>query len=230
MLLLSLNYPWTLKIETIMFLWNTGWLSTDYTAVYPRRQNSSQPPRWEPQILYKIQHRFKESRPIIVRGHVSQLQSIYPREANGIRMFPRGRPCPDTQNMSLLLQTKMMQSPLCQKRSMDRNKCVRQCNCSSKPAGTCTLRPPCQQEAVHTHSDTVPLYRKMKRNTRHFKYPLRSVYVSSTCSQTLYNSVTSPKKASHPPFTQTMCVCVCVCIKNKFSVFHFFKSSHFRNL
>jgi hypothetical protein len=34
-----------------MFLRNVGWLSTDYTALYPRRQNSSQPPLWEPQIL-----------------------------------------------------------------------------------------------------------------------------------------------------------------------------------
>jgi hypothetical protein len=27
------------------------WLSTDYTALYPRRYNSSQPPLWEPEIL-----------------------------------------------------------------------------------------------------------------------------------------------------------------------------------
>jgi hypothetical protein len=34
-----------------MFLLNVSWLSTDYTALYPRRQCSSQPPVWAPQIL-----------------------------------------------------------------------------------------------------------------------------------------------------------------------------------
>jgi hypothetical protein len=33
-----------------IFLRNVTWLSLDYTALYPRRQNSSQPLLWEPQI------------------------------------------------------------------------------------------------------------------------------------------------------------------------------------
>jgi hypothetical protein len=33
-----------------MFLRNVGWTSTEFTALYPRRQNSSQPPLREPQI------------------------------------------------------------------------------------------------------------------------------------------------------------------------------------
>jgi hypothetical protein len=35
-----------------MFLQKVGWLSTDYIALYPRRQDSSWPPLWEPQILH----------------------------------------------------------------------------------------------------------------------------------------------------------------------------------
>jgi hypothetical protein len=34
-----------------MFLRKICWLSTDYKALYPRRQNSSKPPLWDPQIL-----------------------------------------------------------------------------------------------------------------------------------------------------------------------------------
>jgi hypothetical protein len=34
-----------------MFLRNVDWLSTDYMVLYPRRQNSSKLPLWEPQIL-----------------------------------------------------------------------------------------------------------------------------------------------------------------------------------
>jgi hypothetical protein len=37
-----------------MLLRNFGWLSAHYTAVYPRRQNSSYPPLWEPQILHNV--------------------------------------------------------------------------------------------------------------------------------------------------------------------------------
>jgi hypothetical protein len=36
-----------------MFLRNVGWLSTDHTALYPRRWYTSQPPLWEPQILHE---------------------------------------------------------------------------------------------------------------------------------------------------------------------------------
>jgi hypothetical protein len=43
-----------LEIGSYMFLRNVGWLSTDCTALYPRRQNSSQPSLWEPQILYYL--------------------------------------------------------------------------------------------------------------------------------------------------------------------------------
>jgi hypothetical protein len=35
-----------------MFLRNVGLISTDYMALYPRIQGSSQPPLWEPQILH----------------------------------------------------------------------------------------------------------------------------------------------------------------------------------
>jgi hypothetical protein len=47
-ILLSLFDP---KDGADMFLQNIGWLSTDYTMLHPRRQHSSQPPLWEPQIL-----------------------------------------------------------------------------------------------------------------------------------------------------------------------------------
>jgi hypothetical protein len=36
------------------FLWNICWLSLDYVALYPRRQNSSKSLLWEPQILYNF--------------------------------------------------------------------------------------------------------------------------------------------------------------------------------
>jgi hypothetical protein len=32
----------------------SGWLSTDYMVLYPRRQNYSQPPQWEPQTQHLI--------------------------------------------------------------------------------------------------------------------------------------------------------------------------------
>jgi hypothetical protein len=35
-----------------MLLRDVGWLSTDYTALYPRTQNSSQPPLWEHCICF----------------------------------------------------------------------------------------------------------------------------------------------------------------------------------
>jgi hypothetical protein len=35
------------------FLRNVGWLSTDYTAFYPRRQIPSQLPLWRPQLLHE---------------------------------------------------------------------------------------------------------------------------------------------------------------------------------
>jgi hypothetical protein len=35
-----------------IFLQNVGWLSTDYTALYPRRQKSSWTPLWEPKPLH----------------------------------------------------------------------------------------------------------------------------------------------------------------------------------
>jgi hypothetical protein len=51
-----------------MFLQKINWLSPDYIALYPRRQNSSQPPLWEPQIqniyntdLYKILQNINKS-------------------------------------------------------------------------------------------------------------------------------------------------------------------------
>jgi hypothetical protein len=37
-----------------MFLENTRSLSTDYTAVHPRRQYSSYPPLWEPQVSHNF--------------------------------------------------------------------------------------------------------------------------------------------------------------------------------
>lgn len=40
-----------LEIYTNMVLQNRSWLSVDCTALYPRRQKSSQPPLWELQIL-----------------------------------------------------------------------------------------------------------------------------------------------------------------------------------
>jgi hypothetical protein len=40
-----------------MSLRNVSWCSMDYAVLYPRRQNSSYPPLWEPQILYR-QNRF----------------------------------------------------------------------------------------------------------------------------------------------------------------------------
>jgi hypothetical protein len=36
-----------------MFLWNVSWLSTEYAALDPRRQNS-QSSLWEPQILHRF--------------------------------------------------------------------------------------------------------------------------------------------------------------------------------
>jgi hypothetical protein len=36
------------------FLRNVGWFSTDNAAMYPRGQNSSQPPLWEPEILHVV--------------------------------------------------------------------------------------------------------------------------------------------------------------------------------
>jgi hypothetical protein len=39
-----------------IFLRNVGWLSTDYTVLYPRRQRSSLPPLWEPQFLQMQTH------------------------------------------------------------------------------------------------------------------------------------------------------------------------------
>jgi hypothetical protein len=40
-----------------LFLRNVGWLSTDYTALYPRRWNPSLPPLWKPQIiLFKFRY------------------------------------------------------------------------------------------------------------------------------------------------------------------------------
>jgi hypothetical protein len=45
--------PW--KDGGVTFLQNVDWLSPHYTAfVYPRRQNSSQPPMWDHQILIII--------------------------------------------------------------------------------------------------------------------------------------------------------------------------------
>jgi hypothetical protein len=41
-----------------IFLRNVGWLSADYTALYPRRQYSSQPPPWESQILQLLSFRY----------------------------------------------------------------------------------------------------------------------------------------------------------------------------
>jgi hypothetical protein len=46
------------------------WRSADYTALYPRRQNSSWPPLWEPQILHSVR---------LWRGYSSILSTI--REA-----------------------------------------------------------------------------------------------------------------------------------------------------
>jgi hypothetical protein len=37
----------------VCVLRNVGWLSTGYRALYPRRQDSSYPLQWEPQILRK---------------------------------------------------------------------------------------------------------------------------------------------------------------------------------
>jgi hypothetical protein len=40
----------------LMLLWNMGWLSQNYTVLHARRQNSSGPPLWEPQIQYIYTH------------------------------------------------------------------------------------------------------------------------------------------------------------------------------
>jgi hypothetical protein len=43
-----------------IFLQNIGWLSMDYMALCPRRQNSSKPLLWEPQILQTVCFRFTD--------------------------------------------------------------------------------------------------------------------------------------------------------------------------
>jgi hypothetical protein len=48
-----------------MFLRNVDWLSTDYTALFSRRYNSSLSPVWQPQILFKFNVSF------IVSDHFS---------------------------------------------------------------------------------------------------------------------------------------------------------------
>jgi hypothetical protein len=40
--------------EGDMFLWNVSWFTMDYTSLYPRTQNSSESPLWEPQILHSF--------------------------------------------------------------------------------------------------------------------------------------------------------------------------------
>jgi hypothetical protein len=65
-----------------IFLWNVGFLPTDYIALYPRTQNSSKPSLWEPKILQNV------CGSGVGYEHLNDLWNInYPSECSGKRSY-----------------------------------------------------------------------------------------------------------------------------------------------